>query len=203
MIRNLDTYSYKHRSYVISSGDEFSARKAVEFEASLEQRARESKEGKVKNVDDRGGYGTYDISSVPRARNIHQPLLTTPLSSLRSLLSCITVLRSRNTASTTTSSTIAKPQSTSFPNPDYPNIILANGPATAAILIFASLLLRFLALPGTGGKMRSIYVESWARVRRMSLSGRILEGMGACDRVLVQWEGLRGRGREFRGVLVE
>jgi beta-1,4-N-acetylglucosaminyltransferase len=49
--------------------------------------------------------------------------------------------------------------------------------------------------------MRTIYVESWARVRRLSLSGTIL--VGVVDRFLVQWEGLRGLGRaEYIGVLV-
>jgi len=51
--------------------------------------------------------------------------------------------------------------------------------------------------------MRTIYVESWARVEGLSLSGKILMAVGACERVLVQWEGLSRAGRgEFRGVLV-
>ena len=33
--------------------------------------------------------------------------------------------------------------------------------------------------------MRSIYIESWARVRTLSLSGRILKPL--VDRFLVQW----------------
>ncbi|MCJ1233954.1 UDP-N-acetylglucosamine transferase subunit [Varicellaria rhodocarpa] len=201
MIQSLDTYSYTHRSYVIGSGDEFSARKATEFEAGLEQRVRESKgveNGRGRGVNGNDGYGTYDISSVPRARNIHQSLLTSPLSCLRCLVACISVLRFHNTAPTTSESLPAY----SKPPPSYPNIILTNGPATATILLITSLLLRFLALPGTGGKMRNIYVESWARVRRMSLSGKILVGVGACERVLVQWEGLGGWGREYRGALV-
>ena len=60
-----------------------------------------------------------------------------------------------------------------------------------------------MAVRGTSGKMRSIYIESWARVKGLSLSGRILVATGAVDRVLVQWEGLAGTGRgEFRGCLV-
>ena len=51
--------------------------------------------------------------------------------------------------------------------------------------------------------MRTIYVESWARVRGLSLSGKILVAVGACERVLVQWEGLGRAGKgEFKGVLV-
>lgn len=133
--------------------------------------------------------GGYDIKAVPRARKIHQSLLTTPFSSLRTLLACIPLLL--------------------YPSP--PDLILTNGPATATILIFASLILRFFDVKecNSRGKMRTIYVESWARVKRLSLSGKLLYGV--VDRFVVQWESLEGKkgwggwggGRaEFRGVLV-
>ncbi len=54
---------------------------------------------------------------------------------------------------------------------------------------------------GTRGKLRSIYVESWARVKSLSLSARIITTLGAADRVLVQWEHLAGKG-EYRGCLI-
>ncbi|KAI5250244.1 hypothetical protein E4T43_00188 [Aureobasidium subglaciale] len=88
----------------------------------------------------------------------------------------------------------------------YPDLIITNGPATATILVFASVLLRFLGLQGSDvtGEMRTIYVESWARVKKLSLSGRLL--CWVVDRVLVQWEQLQGAGAggraEFKGVLV-
>ncbi len=98
----------------------------------------------------------------------------------------------------------------------YPDLILTNGPATSLVLILASTILRyfsFLPLVGSArqsarghssaGKMRVIYVESWARVKRPSLSGRIIVWCGLCDRVLVQWKGLQDRGwGEYKGVLV-
>ena len=178
LLTDLDPCSYTHRSYVISSGDEFSARKAADFEQELAT--------KTLNAPT-----TYDISLVPRARRIHQSLLTTPFSSLRCLVACFSVLRSPSIQA-----------SPSIPD-TYPDLIISNGPATATILIFASLLLRFLSLPGTSGRMRTIYIESWARVKGLSLSGKILVAMGACERVLVQWEGLAGAGKaEFKGVLV-
>lgn len=55
----------------------------------------------------------------------------------------------------------------------------------------------------SGMEMRVMYVESWARVKRPSLSGRIIVWCGLCDRVLVQWKGLQDRGwGEYKGVLV-
>jgi beta-1,4-N-acetylglucosaminyltransferase len=177
LLTDLDPYFYRHRSYVVSSGDNFSARKAIDFERYLTEKFPNTPE-------------SYDISYVPRARRIHQNLLTAPLSSLRCLFACLSVLRSPAPPSPSTAYT-------------YPDLILTNGPATATILIFASLLLRFFSVPGTSGRMRTIYVESWARVKGLSLSGKILMAVGACERVLVQWEGLSRAGRgEFRGVLV-
>ena len=178
LLADLDPYSYTHRSYVVSSGDDFSTRKAAEFERELAKRAFRAPT-------------SYDINVVPRARRIHQSLLTTPFSSLSCLFACFSVLRSPST-----------PASPSTPN-TYPDLILSNGPATATILIFASLFFRFFSLPGTSGKMRTIYVESWARVKGLSLSGKILVAVGVCERVLVQWEGLGRAGKgEFKGVLV-
>lgn len=85
----------------------------------------------------------------------------------------------------------------------YPDLIVANGPATAVLIIAASLLLRFFNIIGTAGKMRTIYVESWARVSTLSLSGKILRAGGMVNRMLVQWDGLAKKGQgEFRGALV-
>ncbi len=173
LLRRLDISLYTHRSYIISEGDDFSAQRAIEFEA------------KLGSVED-----TFDISSVPRARKIHQPLLTTPISALRCLLGCFLVLgyASRRGG-------VAEPLR-------YPDLVLTNGPGTAVCVVLACLTLRFFGVKGTKGKMRTVYVESWARVKGLSLSGKIL--LRFVDRFLVQWEGLQGKGGrgEFLGVLV-
>lgn len=213
LLHDLDTRSYTHRSYVISEGDAFSADKAREFEINLAVRnALKSRtegkrtssggdEAKREGKEDWEG-GSYSIRTVPRARRIHQSLLTAPFSCARCLIACLYLL--------ITAPTPFSPSSSQSPPPSPPNIIpipdliLLNGPATATILVFASLLLRFVGMRGTKGKMRTVYVESWARVRRLSLSGRILVGLGAVNRCLVQWEGVKGGlGVEYRGCLVK
>ncbi|MCJ1286993.1 UDP-N-acetylglucosamine transferase subunit [Xylographa opegraphella] len=225
LLRDLDPSSYTHRSYVVSSGDDFSAQKAVAFEAGLEAICTMANP----NAPDpegtrRGRYGSYDICFVPRARRIHQPLLTTPVDALRCLWACVAVLRSPSRPPSTSPrpaparSYPPRFQLSSSTPLAYPHLILTNGPATATILILASVLLRlvpscllpFLGFPRTAGTMRCIYIESWARVRRLSLSGWLLVAGGMCDRVLVQWErlaqeGWKGGGwgkREFKGALV-
>ncbi|KAL8737499.1 MAG: hypothetical protein Q9181_001629 [Wetmoreana brouardii] len=195
LLHDLDPSLYTHRSYVVSSGDNFSALKAIEFESALK--------GKP---DEAPVPSTYDISVIPRARRIHQSLMTTPISSLRCLSACFAILRMSGT----------QPSSNPIAEQDhaekagertiqyrYPDLILANGPATAVLVIAASLLLRFFSFRGTEGKMRTVYVESWARVNTLSLSGRILVAGGMANRMLVQWEHLARRGQgEFRGALV-
>lgn len=203
LLHNLDTLKYTHRSYVVSSGDAFSATKAQEFERGLYDVARGAAHKASKEQQRKAGtgeravvvktkeeyYGSYDIEIVPRARKIYQSMWTTPFTSLSCLLSCMRILMS------TSSSSEVKL--------GYPDLVISNGPGTGVIVILASLLLRFLYLPGTHGKMRTIYVESWARVRRLSLSGKIL--LRVTDRFLVQWENLAkelGPKAEYIGVLV-
>lgn len=170
---------------MIGSGDDFSAGQAEEFERGLVGKSHRPSSSS----------GGYTIHTVPRARQIHQPLLTSPLTSLHCFYACLFLL-------------LRHPQG-------YPDLILTNGPATSLILILASTVLRyfaFLPLVQESGprdpskvakKMRVIYVESWARVKKPSLSGRIIVWCGLCDRVLVQWKGLETRGwGEFRGALV-
>lgn len=180
LLADLDTTSYTHRTYIISSGDDFSARKAVDFEEKLATRSG------LDNPDEKAVTkaiipSSYALHFVPRARKIHQPLLTAPLSSLQCFIACLLFLNS-------------SPSSPAYRN-NYPDLILINGPATSVLVLLAALSIRFFALPGTHSKMRSIYVESWARVKALSLSGKILVAMGAVDRVLVQWEGLAKEGR--------
>ncbi|KAL8787121.1 MAG: hypothetical protein Q9195_007903 [Heterodermia aff. obscurata] len=183
LLHSFDPRSYQHRSYVVSKGDGFSSLKAIEFERSLADSA-------ARGVD---GTGSYSMHVVPRAREIHQPLLTTPVSALRCLWACLLMLRT-------------KPKVDVSATPD---LVLVNGPGTAVIVVFASLILRFLALDRQGrGRVRrptrTIYIESWARVRNLSLSGRILAGTGAVDRMLVQWEPLKGKaGAEWMGWMVK
>lgn len=76
-----------------------------------------------------------------------------------------------------------------------PQIILCNGPANGAIVALAAKLL-FL-------KTRVIYIESFARVNTLSLSGKLVYYLELSDRFLVQWPDLqRYTGVEYIGALV-
>lgn len=79
-----------------------------------------------------------------------------------------------------------------------PDVVVTNGPGSAVLMMMVVVGLRFLGLAET----RTIYVESFARVKRLSLSGRLLYWV--VDRFLVQWPSLKERWprAEYRGVLV-
>lgn len=82
------------------------------------------------------------------------------------------------------------------------DMIITNGPATGVIVVLAAKILAFFGIEGNG-EMKSIYVESWARVKTLSLSGKLLLWAGLTDRFFVQWEGLQGGRKEWRGFLVD
>jgi len=187
---------YTFRTYVVSSGDGFSARKAAEFEKGLQPG--------VKSDGKAGGAEGYEIVTVRRARKVHQSIFTTPWSAAWSLWDCIKVLRGRHPDQTAGRA--------------YPDLILSNGPGTGVCVITAAITLLFFGysgreLPRTSppgeevtfegaGRMRTVFIESWARTRTYSLSGTLVSPL--VDRFLVQWPRLvdpAGRS-EYVGTLV-
>lgn len=202
---NLDPSKFTHRTYIVSSGDNFSATKAVEFETThISHHVNANANAKTTSPD------SYTIVTVPRARRVHQSYLTAPFSTLNSFWSCLLVLRGLHPDQTRQSHTAPH-----LPSP-YPDLILTNGPATAVCVIVAARLLRLwlflcgafspfaperrtsesdsvtapVPAPGTY-QLRTIFVESWARVTTLSLSGKLL--LPLTDRFLVQWPALAGK----------
>ena len=211
-----------YRRYIITKGDSRSALLIQELESNLQERCAGE------------AYAPwFDIVDVPRARRIYQSVWDAPRTCLICLISCISVLirkpsepkllveRSRHVQDAKVEmepdvqSIKLRHGKNSFKHA-YPDIILTNGPATATIVLLAAALLRIIGRRGARDSMRGIYIESWARVKRLSLSAKVCLTLGLCERVVVQWEGLRGlegwgarwigwKGRqtEFRGWLVE
>ncbi|KAJ9319474.1 hypothetical protein DTO271D3_243 [Paecilomyces variotii] len=191
--------------------DSFSARKAVEFEEELKGSGHNDHADGEKHDDASSLQSdSYIIITVPRARRVHQSFLTAPFSTLQCFWACLQVLCG------------AHPDQRAFKRKaasTYPDLILTNGPATAVCVILAAKLLRLLnytfsrpsrSLQSPSGQcvgseskelspapLRTIFVESWARVTTLSLSGKIL--LPFVDRFLVQWPALAGR-RAWKGM---
>lgn len=189
--KRLDWRDYNHRTWVVGEGDAISAARAREFEEMAQGLSSQETlmAGKVRKATD-AGPGKYDVLTVPRARAIHQPLSTTPVSAFKCMAGCWKVLTGQ----------LAK-------GIDYPDLILENGPATGAVMVYTSIIMRFFNIKGcvTGYKLRTIHIESYARVKKMSFSGKLL--CYVTDKFLVQWPALdarrQGAGRaQYSGVLV-
>lgn len=148
-----------HRRYLISSGDTMSANHMRDYEASLEALCKE------RGTDP----GTHDAVLVTRARRVHQSLLTTPVSALRSVLDILPALLSRPSGA-------AKA---------YPSMVFSNGPATGFFVALAIHLLKMVYVVPEDS-MRFVYIESWARISTLSLTGKLFHYTGLADYFAVQ-----------------
>ncbi|KIJ61318.1 glycosyltransferase family 1 protein [Hydnomerulius pinastri MD-312] len=168
----LDFSRYSPRTYVVSEGDTLSAQKAVVLE--------HLKAAEVICIADRPeSQHDYRLLTIPRARRVHQSLMSTPPTALKSLLACIYLV------------TVAPMlEKGAFRRP-FVDLLILNGPGTCVTLCAAIMLNKLIGLPSP----RMIYVESFARVKSLSLSGRILRHL--VDRFVVQWPDLvQDNGRE-------
>lgn len=77
-------------------------------------------------------------------------------------------------------------------------ILLINGPGTSVPLAYILFIMKFLGLC----KTKIIYIESLARVNKLSLSGKLI--LPIADRFIVQWEGLAHQYKraEYHGILL-
>ncbi|KAM3435486.1 hypothetical protein NHJ13734_005522 [Beauveria thailandica] len=147
-----------HRRYLVTRGDATSLHHLHAYEAALTAlcAARQTETG------------TYDVVHVTRARRVHQSLLTTPFSALRSVLDIVPAL-------------LARPEDSRR----YPSLVFSNGPATG---FFVAAVIYALKLAGAvpAESMRFVYVESWARISTLSLTGKLLHYTGLADFFAVQ-----------------
>ncbi|KAJ2851721.1 metalloprotease [Coemansia brasiliensis] len=102
--------------------------------------------------------GEYYVERVPRSRDVGQPWTSTLISAANCLRRAAAIMF------------------------DYkPDVVLCNGPGNCVIVCLVALVIRVLGLK----HIPIVYVESFARVRTLSLSGKILYLLA--DRFIVQW----------------
>ncbi|KAH0430589.1 glycosyltransferase family protein [Colletotrichum camelliae] len=151
-----------HRRYLISSGDTMSLKHLDAFEQDL----------KVTHGEQHAG--TYDFHIVARARKIHQSLLTTPFTAILSVIQIFPLL-------------LSSPFTGARKRQQFPDIILTNGPATGFIVgLVVYLLKMFYVVPEDTAQV--LFIESWARIRTLSLTGKLFHRSGIADMLLVQHE---------------
>jgi len=162
LISALDFRRYNCRIYIVSQGDKLSVQKAITFERSKEPSPQKE--------------NGYRILTIPRARRVHQTLLTTPFSASLSLIACIYHLSFLP---------LVKNQKIS-------DILILNGPGTCFVLCIAAYLNKFFGLQTP----LIIYVESFTRVNSLSLSGKLIRPLA--DRFILQWPEPRSTQRRNR-----
>ena len=156
-----------HRRYLISTGDSMSLNHLQDFEEGLHELCLK-----------RGhSPGTYDVMIVKRARRVHQSLLTTPISAALSFFHIVLVL-------------LQTPRTA--PGLRFPSLIFSNGPATGFFVALAVHILKVLYIIPEN-KCLFVYIESWARISTLSLTGKLLYYTGIADSFAVQHAKVAGR----------
>ncbi|KAK3820934.1 MAG: glycosyltransferase family 1 protein [Linnemannia elongata] len=125
---------------------------------------------------------TYTVHRIPRSRHVHQSMLTTPFTLAKSLLVAMPLIKRLTCRSRR-------------------SVLLMNGPGTCLALALAVIGARMIGVPDDQTP-DLVFVESFARVKTLSLAGRLLYPL--CDAFLVQWPGLVQRypRSKYIGILV-
>ncbi|KAH9898769.1 oligosaccharide biosynthesis protein Alg14 like-domain-containing protein [Xylariomycetidae sp. FL2044] len=173
--RSFQAHDNAHRRWAIGEGDTLSRERVWQLETRLRSvwGARS---------------GTFDVVEFKRARYVHQSWLTTPWTVLRSVLSVFRALL-----------LVPAPEHM-LPACPYPLVVTTNGPGSGLVFLLAARAIkvcRFLLLRGGGGDpraLRGLFVESWARVSSLSLTGKLVYWSAAADLFIVQWEDLKRYG---------
>ena len=159
-----------HRRYLVTTGDTDSLNRVIKLECLIKR-----------CFPNDARAGTLDAFQVPRARRVHQPFYTAPLTCLATAIHAINAL---------TREPDARYAERLPGNPfKYPHVVVTNGPATGFIVgLVAHALKLFCLVPRD--RLKLVYVESWARSRSLSLTGRLFLWSGIADMFCVQHEEL-------------
>jgi beta-1,4-N-acetylglucosaminyltransferase len=107
----------------------------------------------------------YSFVTIPRSRRVKQSYITSVFTTLYSIVCCIPVLFRHQ-----------------------PDLILANGPGVCVPICFLAFLSKVLLI---NRGCRIVFVESFCRVKTLSLSGKILYWF--TDLFVVQWPDLKAQ----------
>jgi beta-1,4-N-acetylglucosaminyltransferase len=173
----------QHRRYVITTGDKSSTNMIIDLESKISDAYSGDKER----------IGTRDVFLIKRARAVHQPLWTAPFTCLLSAAHAVNALtRQPNLRPSTLYGNTFK----------YPHVIITNGPATGFIIGAVAHLLKILHL-APPNRLKIVYIESWAKTKTLSLTGKLFYWAGIANMFCVQHETLAQRvpGAQYVGTV--
>uniref|UniRef100_A0A0K0FYQ2 UDP-N-acetylglucosamine transferase subunit ALG14 n=1 Tax=Strongyloides venezuelensis TaxID=75913 RepID=A0A0K0FYQ2_STRVS len=121
-------------------------------------------EGKIHTLEkETFNYGEYKIKKIPRSREVGQSYFTSIFTTIKGFFASMKII-----------------------NELKPNVLFTNGPGTAIPVVLSVFIFDLLF----GRDCRILYVESFARVNTLSLTGKILYYTRLVDVIIVQWEDL-------------
>ncbi|OTA65435.1 glycosyltransferase family 1 protein [Hypoxylon sp. EC38] len=177
MIRMMDRSiapheSIYHRRYAIGYGDQMSYDKVMGFERTLVDRFER----------EHVSAGTFDIEYFHRGRHVHQSWMTTPFTAL----ACITdIFRILTTAPSHVGRSVTEFR--------FPGVIVTDGPGSGFLfLLVAHWLKMWFIVPDDF--MKTVFIESWARVNSISLTGKLIDNFYLADVFIAQYKNLSRRG---------
>lgn len=169
-------HARSHRRYIITSGDAHSEHVV----ARLEGRIGDAFPGDPFNSPG----GTWDVFRVVRARRVHQPLWTTWYSAARSALSIVQAIVRRPHE---------RPVMPDLPDDfDLPHLIVTNGPGTGFVVCAVAHVLKMLGVV-PANRCCVLYMETWAHVTTLSLTGKLFYHSGLADLFVVQHAALAAK----------
>ncbi|KAF9977827.1 UDP-N-acetylglucosamine transferase subunit [Actinomortierella ambigua] len=196
LVSGLNRDKYWPRHYIVGWDDDASVAKvhALEQQRFQEQCLFEqTKEGSLSNSGPIAQSKGYTVHRVPRSRYVHQSFLTTPFTLLYSLSVAIPMVIRLSCRPFKQDPSCSK----SAPS----SALLMNGPGTCLALALAVILARMAGVPDNETP-DLFFIESFARVKTLSLAGKLLYPL--VDHFLVQWPTLTQRypRAKYIGILV-
>ncbi|KAI1388220.1 glycosyltransferase family 1 protein [Hypoxylon trugodes] len=171
--------SKDHRRWAIATDDAMSFDKVIGFERALHNYCE------ARGIDP----GTFDVQLFRRARSVHQSWLTTPFTCLLCIFDVLKML-------------IKGPEQRPTAAFKFPGVVVTDGPGSGVMFLLAVHVLKaFGRIPLD--HMRTIYVETWARIRNLSYSGMIIQRFSLADVFIVQHPSIdRTFGSDYTGNMV-
>jgi beta-1,4-N-acetylglucosaminyltransferase len=169
LVTKLDPTWYTPRTYVVAATDALGHKKAAQAEAALlsERGRAEASEASASTSTSSTSPPPPKVITLPRAREVGQSYLTSVFTTLRALLTAVWIAFAQR-----------------------PDLLLVNGPGTCLPVVVAT---KVAALVFRLCRGRVCYVESIARTRSLSLTGKILYNLRLADLFFVQWPSLAER----------
>ncbi|KAJ9108497.1 hypothetical protein QFC20_003403 [Naganishia adeliensis] len=164
LLSALDATRYTPRTYIFCTGDSISLTKATSLENELRSKSSLNISSGKTNID---SPASYRLMELPRARRVAQSYFSAIGTTAYSLL--VTFWK------------LAVEPIVKGDLKQIPDLLIVNGPGTCVVVVLVYKLLKLLGHRSP----QIIYVESFARVNSLSLSGKILKNV--VDEFIVQW----------------